>query len=62
MSLINSITTPVCHVTLDVVMLVAGRKGLVGSAVVPRLHVFGRNQILTASNELVDLRDQGAVT
>jgi GDP-L-fucose synthase len=40
---------------------VAGHRGLVGSAVVRRLQELGYRNILTASREQLDLRDQAAV-
>src|SRR5512144_3347321 len=40
---------------------VAGHRGLVGSAVVRRLEGAGHQQILTATREQLDLRDQAAV-
>jgi GDP-L-fucose synthase len=40
---------------------VAGHRGLVGSAVVRRLHELGYTNILTASRDQLDLRDQAAV-
>ena len=40
---------------------VAGHRGLVGSAVVRRLQDLGYRNILTASREQLDLRDQAAV-
>jgi len=42
-------------------VLVAGHGGLVGSAVVRRLEAEGFSQILTATREQLDLRDQAAV-
>jgi GDP-L-fucose synthase len=40
---------------------VAGHRGLVGSAIVRRLHAEGIRSVLTASREQLDLRDQAAV-
>src|SRR5262245_47919971 len=40
---------------------VAGHRGLVGSALVRRLRAEGYTQILAASRDELDLRDQGAV-
>jgi GDP-L-fucose synthase len=40
---------------------VAGHRGLVGSAIVRRLHAEGFEQILTATRDELDLRDQAAV-
>lgn len=40
---------------------VAGHRGLVGSAIVRRLESAGYEEILTATREQVDLRDQAAV-
>lgn len=42
-------------------IFVAGRRGLVGSAVVRRLRREGFERILVATREELDLRDQGAV-
>src|SRR4051812_2123414 len=42
-------------------IFVAGSRGLVGSAVVRRLHAAGARSILTATREQLDLRDQAAV-
>jgi GDP-L-fucose synthase len=42
-------------------VFVAGHRGLVGSAVVRRLHAAGARSILTATREQLDLRDQAAV-
>ena len=46
---------------LDARIYVAGHRGLVGSAVVRRLGELGYQNILTATREQVDLRDQAAV-
>ncbi len=40
---------------------VAGHRGLVGSAIVRRLHQEGFDNVLTATREQLDLRDQAAV-
>ncbi len=40
---------------------VAGHRGLVGSAIVRRLRAEGYDNILTATREQLDLRDQAAV-
>ena len=42
-------------------VFVAGHRGLVGSAVLRRLHAEGFTTILTATREQLDLRDQAAV-
>jgi GDP-L-fucose synthase len=42
-------------------IFVAGHRGLVGSAVVRRLERLGHDDILTASRDQLDLRDQAAV-
>lgn len=42
-------------------VFVAGHRGLVGSAIVRRLHNDTSCEILTASREQLDLRDQAAV-
>lgn len=46
----------------DAPIFVAGHRGLVGSAVVRRLEAEGCTNILTATREQLDLRDQAAVT
>jgi GDP-L-fucose synthase len=43
-------------------IFVAGHRGLVGSAVMRRLRAAGFDNLLTASREQLDLRDQAAVT
>ena len=48
-------------VPTDAAIFVAGHRGLVGSAVVRRLERAGYTNILTASREQLDLRDQAAV-
>jgi GDP-L-fucose synthase len=45
----------------DARVYVAGHRGLVGSAVVRRLHGAGFTNVQTASREQLDLRDQAAV-
>lgn len=45
----------------DAKVYVAGHRGLVGSAVVRRLHEGGHTNVLTATRDELDLRDQGAV-
>jgi GDP-L-fucose synthase len=45
----------------DARIFVAGHRGLVGSAVVRRLQAEGFTQVITASREQLDLRDQAAV-
>lgn len=42
-------------------IFVSGHRGLVGSAIVRRLHGEGYRQLLTAGREQLDLRDQSAV-
>lgn len=42
-------------------IFVAGHRGLVGSAIVRRLRAAGATNVLTATREQVDLRDQAAV-
>jgi GDP-L-fucose synthase len=48
-------------VPLDARIFVAGHRGLVGSAVVRELEARGYRNILTASRDQLDLRDQAAV-
>lgn len=48
-------------IPLDAPIYVAGHAGLVGSAVVRRLKAAGHTNILTATRQQVDLRDQAAV-
>src|SRR5712671_4913006 len=45
----------------DARILVAGHRGLVGSAVTRRLEAEGCSNILTATRQQLDLRDQAAV-
>ena len=47
--------------TRDSRVFVAGHRGLVGSAVLRRLHQLGYANVLTATRDQVDLRDQAAV-
>jgi GDP-L-fucose synthase len=47
---------------LDAKIYVAGHRGLVGSAILRRLREEGFTNLLTATREQVDLRDQTAVT
>jgi GDP-L-fucose synthase len=47
---------------LDARIYVAGHAGLVGSAVVRRLEAAGHTNILTASRQQLDLRDQSEVS
>ena len=42
-------------------IFVAGHRGLVGSAIVRRLEQLGYTNILTATRDQLDLRDQAAV-
>ena len=46
---------------LDSRLFVAGHRGLVGSAVRRRLAALGYENVLTATREQLDLRDQAAV-
>jgi GDP-L-fucose synthase len=46
----------------DARIFVAGHRGLVGSAVVRRLEAAGCTDVLTATREQLDLRDQAAVS
>jgi GDP-L-fucose synthase len=46
---------------LDATIFVAGHRGLVGSAIVRRLTDAGYTNVLTATREQLDLRDQSAV-
>jgi GDP-L-fucose synthase len=48
-------------VPLDARIFVAGHRGLVGSAIVRELEARGYHNILTASRDQLDLRDQAAV-
>src|SRR5512147_3268957 len=45
----------------DARVFVAGHRGLVGSAVLRRLEAEGFRNVLTATREQLDLRDQAAV-
>jgi GDP-L-fucose synthase len=45
----------------DAAIFVAGHRGLVGSAIVRRLRSAGYDNLLTATREQLDLRDQAAV-
>src|SRR6478752_9742969 len=49
------------HVPLDARIFVAGHRGLVGSAIVRELEARGYTNVLTASRDQLDLRDQAAV-
>jgi len=42
-------------------LFVAGHRGLVGSAVVRRLEQLGFTNVLTATRDQLDLRDQAAM-
>ena len=42
-------------------VFVAGHKGMVGSAIVRRLRELGRDRILTADRQTLDLLNQAAV-
>jgi GDP-L-fucose synthase len=48
-------------VPTDARIFVAGHRGLVGSAVVRKLRALGYQNVLTASRDQLDLRDQAAV-
>lgn len=48
-------------VPLDASIFVAGHRGLVGSAIVEKLRAAGYVNLLTATREQLDLRDQAAV-
>jgi GDP-L-fucose synthase len=52
---------PVEPMPADARIFVAGHRGLVGSAVLRRLETAGYTNVLTATREQLDLRDQGAV-
>ena len=45
----------------DARIFIAGHRGLVGSAIVRRLQQDGFSNLLTATREQLDLRDQAAV-
>ena len=45
----------------DAKIFVAGHRGLVGSAIMRRLEAAGHTNVLTATRDELDLRDQGAV-
>src|SRR5947208_1301161 len=47
---------------LNARIFVAGHRGLVGSAITRRLEAEGCNNLLVATREQLDLRDQAAVT
>ena len=49
------------QVPRDSTVFVAGHRGLVGSAIVRRLREHGHRNILTATRDRLDLRDQAAV-
>ena len=49
------------HIAPDAPIFVAGHRGLVGSAILRRLEREGFTNILTASRDQLDLRDQAAV-
>jgi GDP-L-fucose synthase len=51
----------VTSIPKDARIFVAGHAGLVGSAVVRRLHAEGYDNLLTARRDQLDLRDQAAV-
>jgi GDP-L-fucose synthase len=49
------------QIPLDAAIFVAGHGGLVGSAIMRRLRALGYQNLLTATREQLDLRDQAAV-
>ena len=49
------------HIPTDSPIYVPGHAGLVGSAVTRRLETAGYTNILTASRQQLDLRDQSEV-
>jgi GDP-L-fucose synthase len=49
------------EIARDAAIFVAGHRGLVGSAIVRRLQAEGYTNLLTATREQLDLRDQAAV-
>ncbi len=49
------------QVPLDARVFVAGHRGLVGSAIIRRLESAGYTNVLTATRDQLDLRDQAAV-
>ncbi len=49
------------HPPADARIFVAGHRGLVGSAILRRLEAAGHTDVLTASRDQLDLRDQAAV-
>jgi GDP-L-fucose synthase len=49
------------EIARDAAIFVAGHRGLVGSAIVRRLRAEGYTNLLTATREQLDLRDQAAV-
>ncbi len=49
------------QVPVNARIFVAGHRGLVGSAIVRRLQAAGQTDILTATRDALDLRDQAAV-
>ena len=49
------------HLSRDLRIFVAGHRGLVGSAIIRRLEAEGARNILTATRDQLDLRDQAAV-
>ncbi len=50
-----------CRMVRDSRIFVAGHRGLVGSAIVRRLDQLGHENVLTATRDQLDLRDQAAV-
>ena len=49
------------EMTINARVFVAGHRGLVGSAIVRRLNQLGYTNVLTATRDQLDLRDQAAV-
>ena len=48
-------------IPLDAKIMVAGHRGLVGSALLRRLEAGGHTNLITATRHELDLRDQAAV-
>jgi GDP-L-fucose synthase len=56
------VTSPGAELPRDARIFVTGHRGLVGSALVRRLQAEGHTNILTATRDQLDLRDQAAVS